>query len=198
LYVIRVATPRVRRIHHYTYEAYLEHESGSNVKHEFLDGEIYAMAGGSRQHAALAVAVSSALYGQLRGKPCVVHSSDLKVRVLATGLATHPDATVICGPVEEDPASRHVILNPALVVEVTSPSTEEWDRGEKLEHYEEIPSLRACLLVSHRERKLELWEREPGGSWVHRAADPGGALEVSSIGCVITVDDVYRGIDLDA
>lgn len=128
----------------------------------------------------------------------MVHSSDLKVRVLATGLATYPDVTVICGPVEEDPASRHVVLNPALIVEVTRPSTEEWDRGEKLEHYKQIPSLSACLLVSHRERKLELWHRAPDGSWVHRAADPGGSLAVSSIGCVVVVDDVYGDIDLGA
>jgi len=189
-------TPHARPIHHHTYEAYLEHESGSNVKHEFLDGEIYAMAGGSRQHAALAVAVSAALYQQLRGKPCVVHSSDLKVRVTATGLATYPDVTVICGPPEEDRLSRHVVLNPTFVVEVTSPSTEEWDRGEKLDHYKQIPGLQGCLLVSHREASLEVVHRERDGSWLSRVAGPGETLSVPSLGCVLSVDDLYRDLDL--
>jgi Uma2 family endonuclease len=190
-----VSTPRAHRIHQHTYPAYLEHESGSNVKHEFLDGEIYAMAGGSRQHAALAVAVSAALHQQLRGKPCVVHSSDLKVRVLATGLATYPDVTVICGPPIEDPLSRHVVLNPTLVVEVTSPSTEDWDRGDKLEHYRQIPGLQGCVLVSHREKKIEIVDRQGDGAWVHRAAGPGDVLALK-MGCTLDVDDIYRNVDI--
>ncbi len=191
-----MSTPRVHRIHQHTYAAYLEHESGSNVKHEFLEGEIYAMAGGSRQHAALAVAVSAVLYQQLRDKPCVVHSSDLKVRVLATGLATYPDVTVICGPPQEDPLSRHVVLNPTLVVEVTSPSTEEWDRGEKLDHYRQIPGLEACVLVSHREQKIEIWDRQGDGEWVLREAGPGEVLALGTLGCTLDVDDIYRNVDL--
>jgi Uma2 family endonuclease len=191
-----VTLRRAHRIHHHTYEAYLEHESGSNVKHEFLDGEIYAMAGGSRQHAALAVAVSSALHRQLQGKPCVVYSSDLKVRVMATSLATYPDVTVICGPPEEDPASRQVVVNPTLVVEVTSPGTEEWDRGEKLDHYRKIPTLAGCLLVSHRERRLEILQRGSDGAWTRRSAGPGETLLLPFLDCALAVDEIYRGVDL--
>lgn len=193
-----MSTTGAYRLHRYTYEAYLEHESGSNVKHEFLDGEIYAMAGGSRQHTALAVAVSAFLHQELRHKPCVVYSSDLKVRVLATGLATYPDVTVICGPAEEDPLSRHVVLNPTLVVEVTSYSTEEWDRGDKLDHYRKIPALMGCLLVSHRERKLELVCRQPDGSWIERAAGPAEALSLPFLDCALSVDEIYRNVDLAA
>jgi Uma2 family endonuclease len=185
------------RIHQHTYEAYLEHESGSNVKHEFLDGEIYAMAGGSRQHAALGVAVSAALYQQLRDKPCVVYSSDLKVRVKATGLTTYPDVTVICGGAEEDPLSRHVALNPTLIAEVTSPSTEDWDRGDKLEHYKQIPGLQGCLLVSHRERKIDLVYRKPDGSWTSRTAGPTESLSVPFLECTLTVDEIYRNVDIE-
>lgn len=186
----------VKRHHRYSYDEYLSHEDVSNVKHEFLAGEIYAMAGGSPQHAALAVAVSSSLFQQLRGGPCVVHSSDLKVRVVQTGLATYPDVTVICGPVQEDPKSKHVVLNPSLVVEVTSPSSEEWDRGEKLSHYLKIPSLTACLLVSHTDRQLELIVRLADGSCTRTLAGPGEALDIPGLAVRLAVDDIYQGISL--
>lgn len=189
--------PRPNRIHRHTYEAYLEHEAGSNVKHEFLDGEIYAMAGGSRQHAALSVAISAALYQKLRDKPCVVHSSDLKVRVLATGLATYPDVTVVCGRVESDPLSVHVVLNPTLVVEVTSPSTEEWDRGDKLAQYKTIPSLRGCLLVAHREPRLDLVQRNADGTWTEQAAGPTESLTLPFFDCRISVAEIYRNVDIE-
>jgi Uma2 family endonuclease len=188
--------PPVRRIHRYTYDAYLEHESSSNVKHEFLDGEIYAMAGGSLQRAVLAGNVISALGRQLRDRPCVVASSDLKVRVMATGLTTYPDVTVICGPAEPDPKSRHVVLNPTLVVEVTSDSTEEWDRGEKLEHYQGIASLQACVLVSHRQRRIEVRVRAEDGAWRSQSAGPGAELALPLHGATLAVDEVYRNVEV--
>lgn len=194
----RVSLRRATSIHHHTYEEYLAHESSSNVKHEYLDGEIYAMAGGSRQHAALAVAVSSSLHQQLREKTCVVYSSDLKVRVLETGLTTYPDVTVICGAAEEDPASRHVVLNATLVVEVTSPSTEDWDRGDKLDHYRKIPTLEACLLVSHREPRLELTYRQADGTWATRVAGPSEVLALPFLGCALAVDEIYRNVELSS
>jgi Uma2 family endonuclease len=183
------------RLHRYTYDTYLENESSSNVKHEFLDGEIYAMAGGTVEHAVLAVNVSAALRAQLRDRPCLVASSDLKVRVLATGLSTYPDVTVICGPVERDAKSREVVLNPTLVVEVTSDSTEEWDRGEKLEHYKLIPSLQECVLVSHRQRRIEVIVRA-SGSWKTHSAGPGESVGLPSVDATLAVDDVYSKVDL--
>ncbi len=187
---------RGHRIHRYTYGGYLRYEADSNGKHEYLDGEIYAMAGGSLQHAALAVNVSSALHARLVGKPCVVYSSDLKVRVVASDLATYPDVTIICGPPEEDPQSRHVVLNPTLLVEVTSPSTEDWDRGDKLDHYKKIPSLRECVLVSHRDRRIEVHRREDDGTWSSQASGPGQVFVLASLGCELSIDEIYRGIDL--
>lgn len=191
-----MASEGFRRIHKYEYEAYLEHESSSNVKHEFLDGEIYAMAGGTLEHAVIAVNVSSALNRQLSGGRCVVASSDLKVRVLATGLATYPDATVLCGEIERDLKSRDVVLNPTLLVEVLSDSTEAWDRGEKLDHYKRIPSLRECVLVSHRERRVEVVTRASEDQWRTRVAGAGETLALDSIGCTLAVDDVYSSVDI--
>ncbi len=190
--------PARRPIHQHTYEAYLEYESGSSLKHEFFEGEIYAMAGGSRQHAALAMSIGAACHAQLRDKPCVVHSSDLKIRVVASELTTYPDVTIICGPPEpeeeEDALHRHVVLNPTVLVEVTSPSSEAWDRGEKLEHYKKIPSLRSVVLVSHRELRIDVSERRPDGSWTASMAGPGEAVDLTSIGCRLLVDEIYRNV----
>jgi Uma2 family endonuclease len=190
-----MSAPGVRRaIHRYAYADYLGHEATSNVKHEYLDGEIYAMAGGTLEHAVLAVNVSSALSAALRGKPCVVASSDLKVRVAATGLATYPDVTVICGMVERDPSSRDVVQNPTLVVEVTSDSSEDWDRGEKFEHYRQIAALESYVLVSHRARRLECWTRGADGSWHRTEAGPRETLVLAALGVSLETDDVYRNV----
>jgi Uma2 family endonuclease len=181
-----------QRHHRYTFADYLAYEDGSNVKHEFLDGEIYAMAGGTPEHAALAAAVTTLVGAQLGEGPCRVFNSDLKIRVLATGLVSYPDVTVICGPIEHDPQTRMVAVNPTLIVEVLSDGTEEWDRGKKLEHFKQIPSLQECLLVSHRKRQIELWRRNPDGSWNHRTASAGDTLELHSIDGSLRVDEVYR------
>ncbi len=178
--------------HRHTYEDYLALERAANVKHEFLGGEIYAMAGGTREHAALAANVTAALSAQLRGKPCQAHSSDLRVRVLATGLATYPDVTVVCGPAELDPEDRHTVVSPILLVEVTSPSTEDYDRGEKLQHYRRIPSLREVVVVSHRERCLEVFRRDAAGDWQRSEARASHALVLESVGASLEVDDIYR------
>jgi Uma2 family endonuclease len=138
----------------YTYAEYLGFETSSNVKHEFLDGQIYAMAGGTPEHAALAAAVITLLGPQLRGGECRPYNSDLRVRT-PTGLTTYPDVTVICGPRTIDALDPLAVTNPALIVEVLSRSTEEYDSGDKFEHYKTFPSLREYVLVSHRERSVK-------------------------------------------
>ncbi|MGH8471968.1 MAG: Uma2 family endonuclease, partial [Gammaproteobacteria bacterium] len=111
----------------YTWAEYIALEASSNVKHEYLDGQIYAMAGGTPEHAALAAAVTGLLFPQLRGSPCRAHDADLRVRVPKTGLATYPDVTIVCGPSERDPDDRNAVTNPTLIVEVLSQSTEDYD-----------------------------------------------------------------------
>lgn len=183
-----MVTPATRR--RFTFRDYLDLEEASNVKHEYLGGEIYAMAGGTPAHAALAVAVSAALFAQLEGGDCRVYSSDLRVRVRATGLASYPDVTVVGGALEHDPESATTITNPTVVVEVTSPSTEDYDRGEKLEHYRQIPSLRECVLVAHDRRRIEVWQRVAGSGWSHRVAE-AGEVEIASIGCRLDLEALY-------
>jgi Uma2 family endonuclease len=186
-----VSQPATR--HRYSYADYVAHDEASNVKHEYLDGEIYGLAGGTPDHAALAMSLGAALLERVRDRPCRVFSSDLRVRVLATGLATYPDVTVVCGPLERDPESRSTVVNPTLVAEVLSDGTEDYDRGEKLAHYKRIPSLRECVLVSHREPRIDVWRRGAAGDWQPETAGRGDRLLLASLDCEIAVDDVYRG-----
>lgn len=179
-------------LHRYRFAEYLALEEASNTKHEFLNGEIYAMAGGTPEHAALAVAVAAALLAQLRDGPCRVYSSDLRIRVRATGLATYPDVTVVCGGLERDPDSASTVINPKLVVEVLSDGTESYDRGEKLDHYRRIPSLEAVVLVSHREPLMEVWERGATGSWHTRAFRSAEAARLETLAVRLDVDEIYR------
>ena len=178
-----------RRVH-YTYAQYLALEEHSTVRHEFLDGEIYAMAGGSPDHAGLAAACIGILRGQL-AQGCRAFTSDLRVRIAATGLTTYPDVAVICGQTLRTPADPLAVANPVLLVEITSPSTEDYDRGEKLRHYKSLPSLREVLFVSHRVPQLTL-HRRGDTDWAVTTAETGAVLELSSVGARIAVDELYR------
>lgn len=182
--------------HRYTWKQYLSIERGSTVKHEFLDGEIFAIAGGTPAHAALSAAVIGELRAQLEGKPCVTFTSDLLVRVRATGLNTYPDASVICGPLDRDPDAKNIVLNPVVLVEVTSGSTEAYDRGEKFEHYQQIPTLAEFVVVGHREQLIEVFRRKADGQWQRLEARASASVTLASIGCELTVDRIYRGIEL--
>jgi Uma2 family endonuclease len=179
------------RLPHYTYADYRRFEEATNAKHEYLHGQILAMAGGTPEHAALASALIGLFERQLAGGPCYSFSSDLRVRVRATGLATYPDVTVICGDLERDPDDPNAAVNPTVLVEVLSPSTEEYDRGEKTAHYRTIPSLREYLLVSHRERRIERWSRNGTEDWELQNAGRGEIVQVSALGIDVEVDAVY-------
>jgi Uma2 family endonuclease len=146
------AAPKLR----FTFREYLSVDERSEVKHEYLDGLILAMAGGTPEHARRAMAVGTELVRQLAGRRCAVYSEALRVRVRETGFAGYPDVTVIGEELERDPEDANTIVNPTLVVEVLSPSTEEYDRGEKLAQYQRIASLRHIVLVAHDAPRIEI------------------------------------------
>jgi Uma2 family endonuclease len=178
----------------FTFDDYLSLEDVSAVRHEFLDGQVWAMAGGTPEHAAICVNVSTLLSNATRGKPCRVFSSDLRVRVKATGLGTYPDVSVVCGALEidaNDPKGR-TVTNPRVIVEVLSPSTEDYDRGEKLGHYKQIASLEEVLLVAHDRRDLEVVRREADGSWSRHVAGAGESVRLAAFGIDVVVEEVYR------
>lgn len=184
--------------HQHTYEEYLQLENASSTKHEYLNGDIVAMAGGSPDHAAIAANVIAALNVQLRGKPCRVFTADLRIRIEAANVATYPDVSVVCGPVQLDPKDDkgHTITNPIVLVEVLSPSTHKYDTGEKLEYYKRIPSLQEVVLVDWEQQRLAVWRRAMGGAfWAEETTS--GAAQVRSIGCELSLEDVYRN-DLPA
>ncbi|HEY3234774.1 MAG TPA: Uma2 family endonuclease [Polyangiaceae bacterium] len=176
-----------------TFEEYCQIEADSPVKHEYLDGQAWAMAGGSREHAALCANVLGILTAQLRGGRCQAHTSDLRIRIRATGLTTYPDVSVICGHAEIDPDDRlgHTVVNPTLLVEVLSPSTADYDRGEKLEQYQRIESLREVVLVDQTERSIEVWRRADTGDWASTQYGEGAAT-LASISATLALEDVYR------
>lgn len=175
----------------YTLAEYLAFEASSNVKHEYLGGKIYAMAGGPPEHAALAAAVMGQLYSQLREGRCRAHSADLRVFVRASELLTYPDVTIVCGPRERDTEDGLAVTNPTLLVEVLSRATEEYDRGEKFEHYKRLGSLRQYVLVSHRERIVEVWTRGAEETWSCRIAREGDVAVLESIGARLDVRELY-------
>jgi Uma2 family endonuclease len=180
-------------LHRYTYQDYVWLEEESSTRHEFLAGEIVAMAGGTPEHAAMAAEVVGQLREQIRGGHCRVFTSDLGVRVKATGLATYPDASVVCGPTERDPDKKTNVTNPRVIVEVTSDSTEDYDRGEKLTHYQQIPSLEAIVIVSHREARVDVWSRLTDSPlWSRTSADSGATAEVPALGCRLDVAAIWR------
>ncbi|MCG8557643.1 MAG: Uma2 family endonuclease [Proteobacteria bacterium] len=181
--------------HSYTFREYLTLEDASNVKHEFFNGEIYGMAGGTPEHAALAASIASALLVSLRGGPCRVYTADLRIRVLETGLATYPDVTVVCGDPQRDPQSDTTVTNPKLLVEVLSNSTAAYDRGEKLQHYKSIPSLQAVMLVSRTSRRIEVHERADTGfrNTVYAEED---RIKLACVGLDLSLSSVYEDAGL--
>jgi Uma2 family endonuclease len=181
---------------HYSYQQYLRLLADSDLKLEYCDGVIYAMAGGTVAHAALG-AIAISLLRQALGAQCAVYSSDLKVRIDATDLSTFPDASVVCGPPERASIDEHAIVNPTLLVEVTSRSTEDYDRGDKCSHYKQISTLRAILFVSHRERRVTVLERSDSGGWVEREQRSGEFVALDAPALRFPVDELYAGVTLE-
>jgi Uma2 family endonuclease len=185
----------IKRRHAYTYGEYLMLEAETpSVRHEFVDGEILAMAGGSDLHSALIAAVNGELYTQLRGTPCGLRDSNLRVRVQATGNAFYADALVVCGAADivHEIRGGDSLFNPTVIVEVLAPSTEEYDRGGKFDDdYRSIPSLREYVLVAQDEALIEVRSREDGGSWTSRVYREGQRVTTGAIGATLAVDAIY-------
>ena len=187
------AAPR----HSYTLRDYLDVEEVSVVRHELIDGEIVAMAGGTPEHAALASAIPAMLGEQLRGRPCRTYSADLRIRVQATGLATYADASVVCDPIARDRSSPTHVTNPKVVFAVLSPGTEHYDRGEKREHYQRIEALSSYLLLSQDEPRVEVWSRTSASdAWVYTVYGAGDVIDLSSIRCRLDVNGLYAAAGL--
>lgn len=186
-----------RALNEMTFEEYLAFEEASDEKHEWIGGYVFAMAGGTPRHAQLSANAIGLLRGILGTSGCSVFSSDLRVRIQETTRRTYPDVTVVCGPLERDPADRNAITNPTIIVEVLSDSTEASDRGEKWRHYRTLPSLQSYVLINTREPLVEVFTRS-GTSWSLSDAGPGDFAALGLHDAKLDVDALYAGVVDDA
>jgi Uma2 family endonuclease len=185
----------------FTVENYLALERGSEERHEYLDGEIYAMAGEHPDHGTICTNITGQFYAQLRGTPCRVFSKDTKVRsgpapkLLQSpkGLYSYPDVLVVCGEMKFHDEHQDVLLNPTVIVEVLSPTTEAFDRGEKWSRYQAwLPSLTDYLLVSQSKPLIEHYRRQPDGAWLYSLVSSlEASISLTSIGGTLRLADVY-------
>lgn len=175
-------------------EEYVAFERAASSRHLLWRGEIFAMAGGSIEHAMLIANVTGALLAAARGGRCRAYSSDLKLYVPLSEGFVYPDASVVCGPVAPHPNDPQSATNPRLVVEVLSPTTESFDRGEKFEGYRSIATLVDYVLVAQARAHVEHYTRRDDGVWELRDHGLDGALALSSLGASLAVRDIYEGL----
>jgi len=178
-----------------TPEQYLDAERSAELRHEYYNGHIYAMSGGSYQHAQIIGGLVRELGNALKKRPCSVVPSDLRLRVSPDGLYTYPDVVVICGDPRFADDRRDTLLNPALIVEVLSPSTEAYDRGFKSAQYRTVESLEEYALVSQAEPRVEVFHRQPGGHWMlSEAVGLEAVCHFESLDCAIPLAEIYARV----
>jgi len=181
----------------FTPEQYLSLERQAEQKSEYFNGEIFAMAGASREHNLIITNVVASLHGQLKGRPCEVYPSDMRLKVTATGLYTYPDVVVVCGEPQLEDQEGDTLLNPTLLVEVLSSTTEAYDRGEKSAHYRRLESVKEYVLIAQDRYRVERYARQPDGQWLLlEVSDPTQTVHLASIGCDLALADVYDRVPL--
>lgn len=178
-------------------EAYLNEEERSLQKRELLNGSIISMAGGTPLHSLVAMNFSAAIHRALSGRPCRVFNSDLRVRKATSDTFLYPDVTIICGKPVTD--SRDNVLNPTVIIEVTSPSTENYDRNEKREHYFQITSLQEYIIVAPNRPYIEQYIRQNEFQWLLQIyASPDASVVLPSIDINIGIAEIYENADFAA
>ena len=173
--------------------------AATDQRSEFVAGEVFAMTGATETHNLIVANVVRELGNALKGRPCRVYPSDLKVRIEAENVGTYPDAMVICGDRAFYDDRRDVVTNPTLIVEVLSESSEAYDRGNKFRHYRALPSLQAYLLLSQQRMQAELFVRQPDESWNLSAfADPTDRIPLAAIGAELVLGEAYDKVELES
>ena len=180
-----------------TPEEYLAWEREADTKHEYLDGEVFDMAGASLAHNLIVSNLVGELRTRLKGRPCQVYPSDLRLQVTETGLYTYPDVMVVCGqPVLAD-EKQDTLLNPKVIFEVLSPTTEASDRTWKLAHYRHLESLAEYVMVAQDRFQVEQYVRQPDGAWLFREyQSPDDTLRFPSLGCEIPLSEIYYLVEM--
>ena len=181
----------------YTPEEYLALERQAQRKSEYYAGEIFTMASASRWHNLIVTNVIGELRSQLKGRPCTTYPSDMRVKISPTGLYTYPDVTVVCGEAWFEDHQQDTLLNPTLIVEVLSESTEAYDRGGKSAHYRKLESLMEYVLITQTKPHIEHYVRQPDNRWLLAEADSlPAAVHLPSIDCHLALAEVYDKVDI--
>jgi len=180
-----------------TPEEYLAIERKGDYKSEYIDGEMVAMTGASRNHNLIMINAAREITLQLKGKPCETYASDMRVRIPATNLYAYPDVTVVCGePLFEDDYVD-TLINPTLIIEVLSDSTESYDRGKKFRYYRTMDSLTEYLLIAQDEYRVEQYIKQADGRWMlSEVRSLDDQVELNSIGCMLSLKELYDKVKL--
>lgn len=176
-----------------SFEAYLEFEKTSEVRHEFVDGFVFAMAGGTDNHNSITLNVVTAIKPKTRATPCRVFSSDVKL-LTPSGFGYYPDVFVTCQEPNDGSLVKHL---PCFIVEVLSKSTSDIDRGEKWENYRKIKTLEVYILISQRKKQVEIYRRQQDSSWQYTVLEEEGTLELPCIITTLSLVDIYEDIDFN-
>ncbi|MEO8611343.1 MAG: Uma2 family endonuclease [Chloroflexota bacterium] len=181
----------------WTAEEYLAFERASDEKHEFINGDIFLMGGASREHNLIVFNLARVLGNQLSGRPCEAYANDMRVKLNVKNYV-YPDLVVVCEPPDFDDNHGDSLLNPTLLMEVLSPSTEQYDRGDKFESYRALNSLQEYLLLTQNRPHIERYDRQVDGTWVlFEVSGLDTTLELPSIGCTLALADVYDKVAFD-
>ncbi len=185
-----------RKPRFYTPDEYLEFERNSEVRHEYLDGEIYEMAGANKRHNAISVNIIRLLGNQLLERDCNVYGSDMRVKITSTEKYTYPDVVAICGEENYEDETEDTLLNPSLIVEVLSKSTEAYDRGGKFEYYQTIESFQEYVLITQEPFRVEQYVRKEKNIWTYfEFRKPEDVVKLNSINCELGLQDIYHKIE---
>ena len=186
--------PKVR----ITPQEYLELERKAEIKSEYVDGEMFAMSGATREHTLIVTNITVELGNQFVDRPCELYPLDLRTKVSSTGLYTYPDISAVCGEPKFEDDHFDTLVNPNLIIEVLSATTESYDRGKKFAHYRTIDSLKEYVLVSQTECRIERFSRQTDSNWLYtETTDPEGSIELTSVACRLSLSRVYQKVDFN-
>ena len=180
----------------FTPEEYLAFERRSEVRHEYVDGELFAMSGASERHNQIVVNLSREISTQFKGRSCKVYTNDMRVRIEGTARYVYPDVTAVCGPGRFDDKEQDTLITPNLIIEVLSASTEAYDRGGKFEYYRRIETFAEYVLVAQDKPHIEQFSRQPNGQWLFTATSGlESSVELTSVGCRLLLAEIYDKVE---
>jgi len=184
---------------HLTFDQYLEIERAAEFRSEYLQGQMYAMAGASRNHGRILANAMGSLWEQLRGRECEAAATDLRIYSALAGISLYPDIVVTFGPDKFHDKLFDTLVDATAIIEVLSPSTRNFDRGEKFRYYRTLPSFAEYLLLAQDAIRAEHHARQPDGSWLFREfTGPGDVIDLKSIGCRLPLEVLYERVTFDA